>query len=136
MVGVASVGGGQQHPPAPHHVGDAGAGLVERVVRRQFVRGTEGLVLAPAADSAGQVGLGGDGVRPLPVEGGQQGRVARLEVDVRGAGGEIQRPDAVPVEFGRVSDRRLVLVVGGAAAAGSERAVAPLVDHLPGQIAR
>jgi hypothetical protein len=54
------------------------------------------------ADAAGHVQLVAHEVRPLAVERGQERRLGGLQVHVRDAGDQVERPDGVPLALRRL----------------------------------
>ena len=116
-VGVARVSRRQQHAPAPHDAGDPSARLAVRQVAGQLVGQAERLGEVPGADAAGDVELALDHVLPLSCQCLQQQGLTRLEVEISGTRGEVERADSVPLDCGRLTHRHTVLERGGAVVA-------------------
>jgi hypothetical protein len=89
----------------------------------------------PGARGAGDVQLALDHVEPLLGQRVQQRRVARFEIEVGGAGGEVQRPDRVALDRRRLADRHAVLERRGAVVAvRPDAAATALVQEEPREI--
>jgi hypothetical protein len=89
----------------------------------------------PGADTAGDVELALDHVLPLSRQCLQQQGLTRLEVEVGGAGGEVECADGVALDRGRLTHRHAILERGRAVVAVlPDPAAAPLVEEERGQV--
>src|SRR6185436_18617711 len=85
------------------------ARLAVRQVAGQLVGQAERLGEVPGARAAGDVELALDHVLPLPGQCLQQQGLTRLEVEISGTRGEVERADGVPLDRGRLTHRYAVL---------------------------
>src|SRR5215470_20266203 len=84
----------------------------------------------PAADPAGDVELAAHEVVPLAVQRAEQRGLAGLEIDVRDAGGQVERTDRVALDRRRVADGHAVLERRRAVVApGSQPAASAVLEE-------
>src|SRR5262249_60453595 len=106
-----------------------------REVVWQLVRLADRFAEMPAADAAGDVELAADEVVPLAVERGEHRGFAGLQIDIRGAGRQVERAYGVALDPRRLAHGHAVLERGRAVvAAGSEPATAAVLQKERGKV--
>ena len=91
-------------------------------------------MLVPAADAAGEVRAGRDHVPPSPVHGVEQVRVAGLGGDVDGTRIEVQLPDDVARDVGRLAHGQVILPVRRSEPAGAQQPMTASIDVQPREL--